>query len=53
MPAYAASRLDTDAMTTKAASPHAEGIAPPPTLHAESEAIYAAFARALSGRSTG
>ena len=28
MPAYAASRLYTDAMTTKAASPHAEGIAP-------------------------
>ena len=36
-------------MTTKAPSPHAEGIAPPPTLHAESEAIYAAFASGALG----
>ena len=49
MPVDEASRLYTDAMTTKAASPHAEGTAPAPTLRAESEAIYAAGAAGVLG----
>lgn len=45
----AASRPYTGAMTRDTATPLPEGIAPAPTLRAESEAIYAAFAAGVLG----
>jgi hypothetical membrane protein len=49
MPPAPASRLYTGAMTTETAAVQPEGIAPAPTLRAESEAVYAAFAAGVLG----
>jgi hypothetical membrane protein len=49
MPVDPAPRPYTDAMTTKTAATHPEGVAPAPTLRAESEAIYAAAAAGALG----
>jgi len=49
MPVAAASRPYTGAMTSTSLATHAEGIAPAPTLRAESEAIYAAGAAGAAG----
>ena len=49
MPVVAASPPYTDAMSTTAAAPHPEGVAPAPTLRAESEAVYAAIAAGALG----
>ncbi len=49
MPVASASRSYSAAMTTKTVTTHPEGVAPAPTLRAESEAIYAAAATAASG----
>jgi hypothetical membrane protein len=49
MPVATASRLYTDAMKTNTAPIHPEGVAPAPTLRAESEAIYAAAAAGVLG----
>ena len=45
----AACRSYTGAMTTNTAATHPEGVAPAPTLRAESEAIYAAAAAGILG----
>ena len=49
MPVTAASPLYTGAMTTRIATAPPEGVAPAPTLRAESEAIYAAGAAGALG----
>lgn len=49
MPVGAACRSYTGARTANTATTHPEGIAPAPTLRAESEAIYAAAAAGILG----
>jgi hypothetical membrane protein len=49
MPVAGARRIYTGAMTSKSLAPQPEGIAPAPTLRAESEAIYAAGAAGVLG----
>lgn len=49
MPGGAVRRSYTGAMTTKTGATHTEGVAPAPTLRAESEAIYAAAAAGVLG----
>ncbi len=49
MPSAAASPSYTGAMSARTLAPPAEGIAPAPTLRAESEAIYAAAAAGVAG----